>query len=316
MNNPRWMSRVLLAAAAYNLIWGAWVILRPNDLFVWTGAALPNYPSIWQCVGMIVGVYGIGYGIAASDPVRHWPITFVGLLGKLLGPIGFVWMLATTTEGEPGRLPLSWGWTIVTNDLIWWIPFAAILYHAAKVSIAPKVSDKMTLTEANKVFADQNGRSLAELSAGQTLLLVFLRHSGCTFCREALADLKSQRAAIEAKGIQIVVVHMGDEVAGKSMMSTYGLEDISRISDPACSLYGAYELSRGLISQLLGPSVWWRGFLAGVVNGHGVGTLGGDGFQMPGTFLIRDDKIIYAYRNKTAADRPDYCEIASVSGSL
>jgi hypothetical protein len=73
---------------------------------------------------MIVGVYGIGYGIAAYDSARHWPIVLVGLLGKIFGPIGFVW---AATQGE---LPWSAGATILTNDLIWWIPFALILRRA------------------------------------------------------------------------------------------------------------------------------------------------------------------------------------------
>jgi len=310
MNSPRWMTHVMWAAAIYNLTWGAWVVLRPLDLFKWTGAALPLYPSIWQCVGMIVGVYGIGYAIAASDPVRHWPITFVGLLGKIFGPIGFVWMLLTTTQGEPGSLPLSWGWTIVFNDLIWWIPFAAVLNQAAKISADPRETDVISVAAANARSVDQRGRSISDLSQGQSLLIVFLRHSGCTFCREALQDLKQQRATIEATGVKIAIVHMSDEADGAAMMSGYGLEDVSRISDPTCSLYRAYELQRGTTSQLLGPSVWWRGFVAAIVNRHGLGPLGGDGFQMPGAFLVRDGQLIRSYRHQTAADRPDYCELA------
>ena len=38
---------------------------------------------------MIVGVYGIGYAIASTDPLRHWPIVLVNSLGKIFGPIGF-----------------------------------------------------------------------------------------------------------------------------------------------------------------------------------------------------------------------------------
>ena len=45
----------------------------------------------------------------------------VGLLGKVLGPIGF--LEAATT----GALPWRFGWTILTNDLIWWPAFGAIL---------------------------------------------------------------------------------------------------------------------------------------------------------------------------------------------
>src|SRR5215468_2521786 len=87
---PRWMSGVLWAAAVYNLLWGGCVVLFPLQPFRWLGMPLPNYPQIWQCVGMIVGVYGIGYACAARDPLRHWPIVLVGLLGKIFGPLGFL----------------------------------------------------------------------------------------------------------------------------------------------------------------------------------------------------------------------------------
>jgi len=88
---------------------------------------LPNYPEIWQCVGMIVGVYGIGYMIAAFDPLRHWPIILVGFLGKVLGPIGMVDAI------WKGKLPAIAGITCVFNDLIWWAPFAIILWRAYSV---------------------------------------------------------------------------------------------------------------------------------------------------------------------------------------
>lgn len=113
----------LLAAAVYNLAWGTFLIVFPNALFTWCGMQQPLYPSIWQCVGMIVGVYGVGYAIAASDPARHWPIVLVGLLGKVLGPLGFV--NAALTE----QLPWCFGWTILSNDLLWWPAFAAILWR-------------------------------------------------------------------------------------------------------------------------------------------------------------------------------------------
>lgn len=121
---PGWMRTCLLMAGAYNLVWGAFVVCFPLVPFRWIGLAPPNYPSLWQCIGMIVGVYGVGYVVAAFAPVRHWPIVLVGLLGKLFGPVGFVW------AASRGELPWIAGWTIIANDLIWWVPFAAILRHA------------------------------------------------------------------------------------------------------------------------------------------------------------------------------------------
>ena len=126
----RFFRNVLLAAAAYNLAWGAWVILFPLQIFRLAGVDVDGgphfWPQLWQCVGMVVGVYGIGYAIAAFDPLRHWPIVLVGLLGKILGPIGF---LAALLDGT---FPLRFGLTIVTNDLIWWVPFAMILLAARR----------------------------------------------------------------------------------------------------------------------------------------------------------------------------------------
>ena len=114
----------LYAAGVYNIIWGGGAILFPLWVFRATGMEPPNYPEFWQCIGMIVGVYGVGYLIAASDPIRHWPIVFVGFLGKILGPIGF----AESLWSE--KLPLAFGLNIVTNDLIWWLPFSFILLAA------------------------------------------------------------------------------------------------------------------------------------------------------------------------------------------
>lgn len=130
MAAPRQARVVLWIAAAYNLVWGALVVLAPLAPFRWAGLEPPRYPEIWQCVGMIVGVYGIGYGLAARDPYRHWPIVLVGLLGKIAGPIGFV------DAALSGRLPWVAGWTIVTNDLVWWLPFGAILVGARRARSA------------------------------------------------------------------------------------------------------------------------------------------------------------------------------------
>ena len=124
--SPPWASRWLWAAGIYNLTWGTLAITWPHLLFDLTGAERINYPEIWQCVGMIVGVYGIGYFIAAGDSRTHWPIVLVGLLGKVFGPIGFMVALLQ------GTFPPLFGLTILTNDLLWWIPFTMILRDAAK----------------------------------------------------------------------------------------------------------------------------------------------------------------------------------------
>ncbi|MEM1226274.1 MAG: hypothetical protein AAGJ40_11285 [Planctomycetota bacterium] len=319
-----WMKWVLLAAGIYNLVWGAWVIARPMDLFDMTGITRPIYPGIWQCVGMIVGVYGIGYAIASTNPLRHWPIVLVGFLGKIFGPIGMlqnVWMVPV---GTPGRLPASWLWLNVTNDFIWLLPFGVILYasfnawndpsHRSGLDVGDSgLGPKMrwsSVTDANANVRTQLGATIQQLSQGRNALVVFLRHSGCTFCREALAEIARDRAAIESDAT-IVLVHMGSEdPKSQAYFDSYGLGDVHRISDPLCELYHAYELRRGHVGQLFGASVWWRGFKAAILKRHFVGKLGGDGFQLSGSFVVRDNQITKSVRYESAADRADYCALA------
>lgn len=299
------MKPVLLAAAAYNVLWGAWAVVSPLSIFRLAGFdPLPTYPQLWQCIGMIVGVYGVGYAIAARDPYRHWPIVLVGLLGKIFGPLGFAWAAAT------GQFPAAMGWTILTNDLIWWWPFAAILWHAARAAQAPaQVDEPVTadLPQLLEQFQDQHGRSLASYSEQAPVLLTLLRHSGCVFCRQALSDLRQARSAIEQQGVQLALVHMGPD--DDPVFNDYQVADVPRFSDPAGRIYAALKLQQGTLRQLLGWRTWWLGLKAWLA-GHRVGKLVGNGFQMPGVFLLHHRQVIRSYRHQTAADRPDYSSLA------
>lgn len=124
-------STVLRLAAVYNVAFGVGAVLFPTWWFAVADLPAPNYPSLWQCIGMIVGVYGVGYWLAARAPMVHWPIVLVGLLGKVFGPIGFVF------AAMRGELPWSFGFVIVTNDLVWWWPFTSILLAARAANAAP-----------------------------------------------------------------------------------------------------------------------------------------------------------------------------------
>jgi peroxiredoxin len=307
---PRWMSAVLLAAAVYNVVWGALTVLYPAWLFRLTGLPEPSYPFIWQCVGMIVGVYGVGYACAARDAYRHWPIVLVGLLGKIFGPMGYVMGLVR------GDVPVEFGVTLPTNDLVWWIPFTLILWgafrHHAGRGLAPRAGPGSIPTpeRALEQMRTNNGVSLAELSRTGPVLLVFLRHAGCTFCREALADLRDRRAVIERSGVRLAVVHMDtQDAAAADFLAGYGLDGAARVSDPERRFYQSFELRRGTFIQLFGPSSFARGVVA-TLRGHRVGRLVGDGFQMPGAFLVRDGRVVASYRHRSASDRPDYVALA------
>jgi hypothetical protein len=121
MARRAWHQKVFVVAGVYNIGWGIWAAVDPQWLFRFAGMPLANHPEIFACLGMVVGLYGILYLEVARSPERGWLLAAVGLLGKILGPIGaavLVWQ---------GTWPVSAVILCLTNDLIWWIPFGLYL---------------------------------------------------------------------------------------------------------------------------------------------------------------------------------------------
>jgi hypothetical protein len=115
---------VFVAAGLYNIVWGLWSTADPQWLFRFAGMPPANYPAIFACLGMVVGLYGILYLDVARRPEHGWLVAAVGLVGKTLGPIGMVWLIRS------GEWPPSAFVLCLTNDLIWWIPFGLYLHDA------------------------------------------------------------------------------------------------------------------------------------------------------------------------------------------
>lgn len=111
-------------AGIYNILWGLWVSVDPNWLFRFSGMELPNYPEIFVCVGMVVGLYGVVYLEIARRPERGFVLAFVGFAGKILGPIGIFYYIFL------GKWTYASLIMNLTNDFIWLIPFGIYLLDA------------------------------------------------------------------------------------------------------------------------------------------------------------------------------------------
>jgi len=154
-----------------------------------------------------------------------------------------------------------------------------------------------------------NGDNLKQLCENKPVLLVFLRHFGCTFCRESLTDIAKIRQEIVGLNIEIVIVHMANEEVATDFFSKYKMQGVVNISDPDLSLYEYFGLAKGSFGQLYGLKVWLRGLKAGLIDGHGGPVLNkswGDYNQMPGLFIINKNEIKSSFVHNSAADRPNY----------
>jgi hypothetical protein len=83
-----------------------------------------NYPQLFACLGMVVGLYGIVYFEIARVPERGWLLAAIGLTGKILGPAGLLVLI------WQGTWPLATLVLCLTNDFLWWIPFGLYLKDA------------------------------------------------------------------------------------------------------------------------------------------------------------------------------------------
>ena len=124
MTRRRWHRGVFIAAGLYNLAWGLYSSIDPQWYFRSVGLEPINHPQIFACLGMVIGLYGLLYLEVARVPERGFALAAVGLLGKVLGPLGAALLVAR------GTWPPRFLWQLVGNDLVWWIPFALYLRDA------------------------------------------------------------------------------------------------------------------------------------------------------------------------------------------
>ena len=119
---PRWQAIALLVAGLQCLIWGVFIIVWPERSSLAYGFSQPPAELfLWQGMGLVIVLFGVGYTIASTNPQQHWVIVLIGLLSKLLGPIGMAW---SVNQGDVSSDVL---YLIPINDLIWLIPFGIIL---------------------------------------------------------------------------------------------------------------------------------------------------------------------------------------------
>jgi len=149
------------------------------------------------------------------------------------------------------------------------------------------------------------------LAKASPVLLVFLRHFGCSFCRKAISDVAELKHELARRGVRPVFVHLGTSDIAKSHFDYYGLNDVERVNDPGANIYRHPVFALARVNpwrHLVNPMVW-LGWLKGSLIKHGIGKIQGDGYQMPGLFYLKDAKIERRFVYKSIADEPDYLKL-------
>lgn len=140
---------------------------------------------------------------------------------------------------------------------------------------------------------------------GRPTLVILLRSFGCTFCREAMADVSAIKHDIDDAGANIAFIHGASSIEAAPWFAKYRLDDVMTISDPGLAHYQAFGLGKASAAALMSPTVWIRGALCALSHGFGVQSPAMLR-QLPGVFLVQGDRILNEYRHRSNADRPDY----------
>ncbi len=180
---------------------------------------------------------------------------------------------------------------------------------AALTTATPQPDDSLACLLASA--RTESGTDLLTLAHSTPILLIFLRHFGCPFARQTVADIAELQPQLLARNVRPVFIHLATPELARHYFDFYGLQTVERISDPEATLYRAPTFAlpqQNPAWHLVNPAVWY-GWLRGSLFKHGIGHFEGDGSQMPGLFFLRDAAIVRNFRYRTIAAKPNYLKL-------
>lgn len=136
------------------------------------------------------------------------------------------------------------------------------------------------------------------------LVVSFMRHFGCTFCREHLEHLRGRYEEIRTAGGDVVAVFQYGAEATENYCAGRRLP-FACVGDPLREAYAELDIRRGRGRELYGWGVIRRALPAVRTAGGTRGPEGGDITQLPGTFVVgRNGRVVLAHYSANAADNP------------
>jgi len=287
--------KLLKLIALGNFAFGLAILLFPQETLQLLTVA-PTQGSIFiQVLGLLSISFGVGYLIASLEPSRHYGILVVGSLFRVF------FFLLLIKELAAAQIGLSGFFFFSAYLWIGLIIFSYILVDAYEVNTREESAPKK-FHDLIKYVRTNQGQTLLELSEDKNVLLIFIRHFGCTFCRETVSEIAKLDTSIKGKNLTPVFIHMSDPSHADEFFARYYDHPVLHISDPSRVLYRSLGLARGNLVQLFGPKVVVRGFWAGFFKGHGLGPFEGDFLQLGGYFVLSKGQVVFEHKTRGAAD--------------
>jgi peroxiredoxin len=148
------------------------------------------------------------------------------------------------------------------------------------------------------------------------LVVMFMRHFGCAFCREHLNEMGRAFGDFQEAGADVVAVFQYDAKATRSFCDGRDVP-FDCLGDPDRTAYAEVSLRRGNPAQIVNPKVAMR-YLGAARHGvFGGPPRGGDVAQLPGTFVVdRDGRVVLAHYSNSSADNPAVGDVLGAVRSI
>lgn len=123
--------------------------------------------------------------------------------------------------------------------------------------------------------------------------------------------MRQNKNRFDENGARILLVGSGNLKQAQTFARMYA-PGFTVVSDNEGHLYRAYQLKRTSLFKMVSPSLFLKG-LKTIGQGHGIGSLQGDVFQLPGVFIIDTKGMVqYSYYGRDPSDRPEPEALLSV----
>jgi len=299
-NWPFWM---LLISGFFICLFSVANFVFPQLLFYFINFSAVNNHIVNFIFVFIFFNSGISLIFSAFNPVRFWPLIFLALIFYIQVLFLIIYnAYQNNFVFQVGELLGTFYCLLVTFG------YGAILRFVYMLNLANEHFDLLSFEESLLNFKSNNNKSIAQLSKDKTVLVVFLRHFGCVFCRKLLQTLKDHKTYLDEKKIDPILVTMSNSKTAQLYLNSYNIDQCDFISDSDRKLYRSFGVTRGKFYQIFGLKVWWKTFVLGVLQGYGFRKTVGDAYQMSGVFLIKDSRVLKSFMPEYISDNFDLNE--------
>ena len=149
---------------------------------------------------------------------------------------------------------------------------------------------------------DGHGVPLRQLWSDRTAVLLFVRHFGCLFCRQQVAEMRPYAERIRTVGAELTIIGHGSVEEARAFRQELAL-DVPLLTDPSRQAYRVLGLPRSRSSVFNLRSL--RHSLAARRRGFRQTRVAGDAFQQGGLIIVATGGVeVYRFISRSAGEHP------------